>query len=170
MPANTPLLCIVGKSKSGKTTLLEKLIPELKRRGYRVATIKHHSHPEFEIDQPGKDTWRYAQAGSDVVILSAPGKIASIQKLDRELSLDEIYKRLPEVDIIQTEGYKSARKPSLEVVRAERGLDLISDPEQLLAVVTDTRLENDDQQLDINDIGKIADFVELWINSQTLNE
>jgi molybdopterin-guanine dinucleotide biosynthesis protein B len=170
MAANPPLLSIVGKSKGGKTTLLEKLIPELKRRGYRVATIKHHSHKEFEIDQPGKDTWRYARAGSDVVILSSPGKIASIQKLERELSLDEICELLPEVDIILTEGYKSAGKPSLEVMRAERGLDLISDPRQLLAIVTDTRLENDSFQMDINDVGQIADFVEGWIQSHTLSE
>lgn len=71
-----PIICVVGRSKSGKTTLLEKLIPELKRRGYRVATIKHHSHPGFEIDVPGKDTWRHAQAGSDHVIISAPDKVA----------------------------------------------------------------------------------------------
>ena len=164
--SNTPLLSIVGKSKSGKTTLLEKLIPELKRRNFRVATIKHHSRPGFEIDQPGKDTWRYAQAGSNVVILAAPDKIASIQKLDRELSLDEISSRVLDMDIILTEGYKSAGKPSIEVVRAERSMDLICDPEQLLAVATDTPLEIDKPQFDINNVEKIVDFIEWWIRSQ----
>ena len=82
-----PILSIVGKSGSGKTTLLEKLIAELKRRGYRVATIKHHAHPGFEIDQPGKDTWRHAQAGSDHVVIAAPDKIASIRRLERDNQL-----------------------------------------------------------------------------------
>ena len=100
-----PILSIIGKSGCGKTTLLEKLIAELKRRGYRVATIKHHSHPGFEIDQPGKDTWRHAQAGSDHVIIAAPDKIASIRRLSRPLTLDEIAAEIREVDIILTEGF-----------------------------------------------------------------
>ncbi|MCU0489929.1 MAG: molybdopterin-guanine dinucleotide biosynthesis protein B, partial [Anaerolineales bacterium] len=74
-----PILSIIGKSNSGKTTLLEKLIPELRQRGYRVATIKHHAHAGFEIDQPGKDTWRHAQAGSQVVVITAPDKLALIE-------------------------------------------------------------------------------------------
>ena len=166
MSGKTPLLTIIGKSNSGKTTFLEKLIPELKKRGYRVATIKHHSHPGFEIDQPGKDSWRYAQAGSDVVILASPGKLASIQKLEGELSLDEIARRVHEVDIILTEGYKSAGKPSIEICRAERGLELISDPNQLLAVVSDTQLEIDRPQFDIDDVSGVADFIEEWIRTQ----
>jgi len=70
-----PVVSIVGKSNSGKTTLLEKLIPELKRRGYRVATVKHDTHG-FEIDRPGKDTWRLAQAGADAVVISSGDKLA----------------------------------------------------------------------------------------------
>ena len=79
--AAIPVVCLVGRSGVGKTTLLEKLIPELKRRGYRVATVKHHSRPGFEIDRPGKDTWRHAQAGSDHVIIAAPDRVASIRRL-----------------------------------------------------------------------------------------
>ena len=155
-----PILCIVGKSHSGKTTLLEKLIPELKRRGYRVATIKHHTHPGFEIDQPGKDTWRHAQAGSDHVVIAAPDKIASIQRLERELSLDEITARIQDVDLILTEGFKRAGKLALEVVRAENGLQLICDPEQLFAVASDTPLETDAPQFDLEDISPIAGLIE----------
>ena len=132
-----PILSLTGKSKSGKTTLIEKLIPELKRRGYRIATIKHHSHPGFEIDVPGKDTWRHARAGSDHVIIAAPDKIASIRKLDRELSLDEITAEISDVDIIITEGYKRAGKPAIEVVRSESGKDLVADLDQLIAVASD---------------------------------
>jgi molybdopterin-guanine dinucleotide biosynthesis protein B len=155
----TPILSIVGKSGSGKTTLLEKLIAELKRRGYRVATIKHHAHPGFEIDHPGKDTWRHAQAGSDHVVIAAPDKIASIRRLERELSLDEIAATITDVDIILTDGFKRAGKPALEVVRAENGLELVSAPEALVAVATDTRLAVAVLQFDLDETVKIADWI-----------
>jgi molybdopterin-guanine dinucleotide biosynthesis protein B len=155
-----PIISFVGKSGVGKTTLLEKLIPELKRRGYRLATIKRHSHPGAEIDQPGKDTWRHSRAGSDLVILAAPDKIASIRLLERELSLDEIAAGIQDVDLILTEGFKRAGKPAVEVVRAEVGLDLICAPPQLVAVATDAPLKAGVPQFDLNDAAAIADFLE----------
>jgi len=160
-----PILSIIGKSGSGKTVLLEKIIPELKRRGYRVATIKHHFHSGFEIDIPGKDTWRHARAGSDQVIIAGPDRIASIRLLERELTLDEIVERLiapgiPTVDIILTEGFKRAGKPALEVVRLKNGLDLISSAGQLAAVATDTHLQLAVPQFDLDDATQIVDFIE----------
>ena len=89
--SGTPIVCVGGRGKTGKTgktTLLEKLIPELKRRSYRVATIKRHSHSGLEFDVPGKDSWRHAQAGSDHVVVAGPDKLASVRKLERELTLD----------------------------------------------------------------------------------
>ncbi len=157
---STPVLSIIGKSKSGKTTLIEKLIRELKRRGYRVGTVKHHFHPGFEIDQPGKDTWRHAQAGSDVVVLAAPDKIATIRRLERELELDEIIESIPDVDILITEGYKRAGKPAIEVVRQANGLELISDPAQLIAVASDAQIAVVVPCFDWNDVSGIADFIE----------
>jgi molybdopterin-guanine dinucleotide biosynthesis protein B len=154
-----PILSIVGKSESGKTTLLEKLIPELKRRRFRIATIKHHFHPGFEIDHPGKDTWRHARAGSDQVIIASPDKIASIKRLDRELSLDEIVSQIRDVDIIFTEGYKRAGKPAIEVIRANNGLELICEPEQLIAIASDTPLDMNIPQFEINDAPGIVDFI-----------
>jgi molybdopterin-guanine dinucleotide biosynthesis protein B len=156
---SVPILSIVGKSGSGKTTLLEKLIPELKRRGYRVGTIKHHAHPGFEIDHPGKDTWKHAQAGSDHVIIAAPDKIASIRRLERELSLDEITAAMTEVDIILTDGFKRGGKPCLEVVRRERGVELVSEPGRLTAVVTDTPLAVEVPQFGLDETGKIVDWL-----------
>lgn len=156
-----PIISIVGKSNSGKTTLLEKLIPEMKRRGYRLATIKHHTHPGFEIDQPGKDTWRHAQAGSDHVIIAAPDKIASIRRLKHELNLDEIAAQVTDVDLILTEGYKRAGKPAIEVVRLANGLELVSQPPQLIAIASDTRLDTTLPLFDLEDAAGIADFIEL---------
>lgn len=154
-----PILSIVGKSGSGKTTLLEKLIAELKRRGYRVATIKHHAHPGFEIDQPGKDTWRHAQAGSDHVVIAAPDKIASIRRLEHELTLDEIAATIIDVDIILTDGFKRAGKPALEVARAENGMDLVSERDKLVAVATDGQLAVAVPQFGLDDIARIVDWV-----------
>lgn len=153
------LLSIVGKSGSGKTTLLEKLIPALKRRGLRVGTIKHHAHTGFEIDQPGKDTWRHAQAGSDHVVIAAPDKIASIRRLSAPLSVTEIAAGMGDVDIIITEGFKRAGLSAVEVLRAANGLEFVSDPAQLRAVAADVPLAVDVPQFDLNDAEGLADWI-----------
>jgi molybdopterin-guanine dinucleotide biosynthesis protein B len=156
-----PIICIVGRSGAGKTTLLERLIPELKRRGYRVATIKHHVHPGFEIDQPGKDSWRHARAGSDHVLLVASDKVASIRRVDREPTLDEIAAAIHDVDIILAEGFKWEAKPKIEVLRAARSLKLVFPPEELLAVVSDMTLPlRDIPRFELDDVPGLADLIE----------
>ena len=159
-----PILSIVGRSGSGKTTLLENIIVELKRRGYRLATIKHHAHSGFEIDQPGKDTWRHARAGSDLVIIAAPDKMATIRTLEHELTLDEIAAGIDGVDIILTEGYKRAGKPALEVVRAEVSTKPICNPDQLVALATDTELDTEVPQFHLQDVNQIVDFITSQLN------
>jgi len=111
-----PIISVVGRSNSGKTTLIEKLIPELKKKGYRIATIKHHTH-DFEIDQPGKDTWKHYHAGSDVVMLASSFKLAIIENIPKELTLEELAEKAPTVDLIITEGYKKKKQPKIEVIR-----------------------------------------------------
>jgi len=154
-----PVLSIIGKSKSGKTTLMEKIIRSLKQRGYHVGTIKHHSHPGFEVDQPGKDTWRHAQAGSDHVVIAAPDKIASIRLLNEELTLDEIAAGMQDVDLIITEGFKRAGKPAIEVVRAPRSQEIMGDPTHLIALATNISLPLDLPQFDLDDVAGITDFI-----------
>lgn len=160
MPPPVPLVTIIGTSRAGKTTLLEKLIAELKRRGYRVGTIKHHSHRGFEIDHEGKDSWRHARAGSEHVVIASPDRIASYRSLERELSLDEIAGAMVEMDIILAEGYMQAGKPTIQVVRAANGLALIGSPEQCLAFATDARLDVDTPCYDLNDTVGLADLLE----------
>lgn len=131
-----PVISIVGKSNVGKTTLIEKLLKELKTRGYKVATVKHDVHG-FAIDIPGKDTWRHSEAGADVVVISSPQKVAMITKVEQELTLDQVIERISGVDLIITEGYKRSDKPKIEVFR--RGIydELLCSPEELIAIATD---------------------------------
>ncbi len=158
--AGVPVVSVVGRSNVGKTTLLEKLIAELKRRGYRVATIKHDVHG-FEIDRPGKDTWRHAQAGSDVVVLAGPDRLALIARTGGELPLDEIVARLPlAVDIVLTEGYKHGDRAKIEVARAACGRELLCRGEELLALATDeAHPEVRVPQYSLDDASGLADLL-----------
>lgn len=164
-----PIISIVGRSDVGKTTLLEKLIPELKRRGYRVATVKHHAHPGFDIDQPGKDTWRHALAGSDHVVIAAPDKVASIRRVDREPTLDEIAAGIHDVDIILTEGYKRTGKLKIEVIRSALSRESICTAQELIAIASDVRLGLDVPQFDLDDAAGLVDLIEqrFLLNSST---
>jgi molybdopterin-guanine dinucleotide biosynthesis protein B len=101
-----PIISIVGKSDSGKTTLIEKLVPELTRRGYRIATVKHDVHG-FEVDREGKDSWRHKQAGAHTVVISSPKKVALIRDVEKDMTLEEIREKLiQDVDLILSEEYK----------------------------------------------------------------
>ena len=157
-----PVITIIGKSGSGKTTLLEKLIAELSGRGHAVGTVKHHSHAGFDIDIPGKDSWRHAQAGSQHVVIAAPDKIASYRQLERELELDEITASMTDVDMILVEGYKQSNKPSIEVGRSANSLDMIGSPEQRIALATDASIAVDVPIFQLDDYHEIADFIEVY--------
>ena len=155
-----PVVSVVGRSNVGKTTFLEKLIRELKRRGYRVGTIKHYEH-DFDIDVPGKDSWRHAQAGSDVTVISSPQKMALIRRLEAELSLDEIITAMPPVDIVLTEGYKREHKPKIEVYSGTTPQELLSAEQELLALVTDQPLDGvSAPQFRFHDAAGVADLLE----------
>ena len=154
-----PVVSIVGRSNVGKTTFLEKLIRELKRRGYRVGTIKHYRH-DFDIDQPGKDSWRHAQAGSDVAVISGPHKMALVRRLDAELAVDEIVAAMPQVDIVLTEGYKHGDKPKIEVSRRAAGGELLCNEQELIAIVTDQSFALQVPQFGLDDASGVADLLE----------
>ena len=150
-PETTPIITFVGKSGTGKTTFLEQLIPVLKGRGLRLAGLKHDAH-HFEMDKPGKDTYRFTASGADVVTISNPEKFAMIERPQQELSVADIVSRLPQVDIVLTEGYKKSHYPKIEIHRAELCRPLIAAPEELLAIMTDEALDSPALQLDLGDI------------------
>jgi len=156
-----PIISIVGKSDSGKTTLIEKLVPELTRRGYRVATVKHDVHG-FEVDREGKDSWRHKQAGAHAVVISSPSKVALIRDVEKDLTLDEIREKLiPDVDLILSEGYKKDVQPKIEVFRKEKHKELLSNKEDhLVAIVSNQKFDIDVPCFDLEDRKGLADFVE----------
>ena len=159
--SKTPVLCIVGQSGSGKTTYIERLIPELKKRGYRLAVIKHPPH-DFDVDVEGKDSWRYMQAGSDAAVVSAPHKIALTKYVDHDLSPDELVDFVGDgLDIVIIEGFKKSDAPKIEVHRAALGKELACAARDLIAIATDEKLDVPVDQYDLNDISAIADFIEV---------
>ena len=156
----SPVVSIVGKTGSGKTKLIEKLIPEFKRRGYRVATVKH-SPAGMEVDKQGKDSWRFAQAGSDAVAVSSPDKLACIKKVDHDSSIEEIQHLIGnDFDLVLLEGFKKAKAPKIEVHRKETGTDLVCPVELLSAIVSDELLDSNVPQFPLGDTRAVADFIE----------
>ena len=154
-----PVVSIVGKSKSGKTTLIEKLIRELKSRGYRVATIKH-SPQGIDFDGSGKDSWRHIQAGSEATAVSSLDKIVLIKPVVQESNIDEVASLLGEdYDIILAEGFKQGSAPKIEVHRKDTGSTLKGLKKQI-AIVTDEPLETKTRQFSPDGIKDIADLLE----------
>lgn len=156
----TPVVSVIGNSGAGKTTFLEKLVPVLRARGYRVACIKHDVH-NFDIDHPGKDTWRLARAGSDIVMIASPKKMALIANVNEEPTLPELVAMLAQrADIVLTEGYRSAATLKIEVSRQAAGSQLVAAPDQMLALVTDQEFALAVPQFGLDDAEGVADLLE----------
>ncbi len=153
------LVAIVGKSDSGKTTLVEKVVPELVRLGLRVGTVKHDAH-SFEIDHPGKDSWRHGQAGAEAYVIASPERLAYIAKLDDELELVDIARRFYEgFDIVVAEGYKRTAPYRVELFRAGAGhTEPLCAPGEAIALVTDADLEHE-HTFGLEDAAGLAAFL-----------
>lgn len=156
-----PIICIVGASNSGKTTFLEKLIPELSRRGYRVGTVKHDVHG-FEMDREGKDTWKHRKAGAQTIAISSPLQVASIRRTEAEMDLAELAGRYFWLeDILITEGFKRSHFPKIEVFRsAIEAAPICGKEDNLISIVTDEAIEADVPLFRFDEVAKVADFIE----------
>ena len=156
------VLGIVGWSGSGKTTLLKKLIPFLTGRGVRVATLKH-AHHEFDVDQPGKDSYEHRYAGACEVIVSSARRWVQMHEVegDAEATLAELLGKVSACDLILVEGYKTERHPKLEVFReAARNAPLHPCDRCIVAIASDRSFPNAAiPVVDLNDVAAIADLV-----------
>ena len=150
-----------GWSGSGKTTLIERLIPELLAGGLRVSLIKH-AHHDFDIDQPGKDSWRHRQAGASEVLISSGKRWALMHELRgvEEPSLEAHLARLSACDLVLVEGFKREAIPKLEIHRPSVGKPLLypEDP-HIVAVASDSALNTHLPCFDLNDVAGIANFI-----------
>lgn len=151
-----PVVSFAAWSGTGKTTYLEKLVAELKRRGLRVAVLKHDAH-EFEEDKPGKDSWRFTRAGADVTIVASATHAAILE--NRPVSAEELVRRVTGVDLILTEGYKHGPWPKVGVCRAATGKGLPLPAEECLALVTDVPLSAAVPQFPLDDPAPMAEFL-----------
>jgi len=162
-----PLIAIVGKSGSGKTVIMEKLIAEFKARGYRVGAVKH-AHQMVELDAPGKDSWRYSQAGSDASVVSSPSRITIFKSLDREPSLEETALLLGDgYDLILAEGFKKSRVPKIEVFATSNAAEMVCAEAELAAVISDEALPLKIPRFGREQVKEIADFIEKELLART---
>ena len=132
----TPVICIVGKSKSAKSMLMTGLIKELKNHGLRVGALKYHKHGDFEMDVEGKDTWKYAKAGADTVAIASPVKFALIKAVEGEMKIDEICdKYFTDSDIVLADGFTLSDKPRIIVADSDEEASIFKRDCLVIAIV-----------------------------------
>jgi molybdopterin-guanine dinucleotide biosynthesis protein B len=155
-----PIVIIAGRSGSGKTTLIERLIPELKKGGLRVGSIKHHKEGDFDIDHPGKDSWRHKKAGAEKTVISSPTRIGLVMDVDHDYRPDELIDFFHEMDIVLVEGHKEEAMPKVEIFRPELHDSplFLKDP-GLIAVMTNSPLETKVPVLGLDDVTGLADLL-----------
>ena len=156
---------VTGWKNSGKTGLMERLITEFTARGLTVSSIKH-AHHSFDIDHPGRDSYRHRDAGARQVLLASRNRWALMHELrdEDEPSLGDLLKQLSPVDLVLIEGYKRDRHPKIEAHRKETGQPLIApEDETIVAVASDTSVAVDRPVLDLNDTASIANFIAQYL-------
>ncbi len=154
-----PILSFVGRSNSGKTTLIERVIPELVRAGYKVATVKHAGHG-FNLDTEGKDSWRHKRAGASSVVVLSKGSMAMFADVSDQISVEEVRDRFLDrsYDLIIAEGWKHENYPKIVVIREEIGEISIS-REGLLAVVSDKPVDLSVPLFGLDDVVGVAALI-----------
>jgi molybdopterin-guanine dinucleotide biosynthesis protein B len=154
-----PIVCFVGKSNSGKTTFIERVIPELVRAGYKVATVKHAGHG-FDLDTEGKDSWRHKQAGASSVVILSKGSMAMFADVSDQMKVEDVRDRFLDdtYDLVIAEGWKNEGYPKIVIVREQIGEIPIS-REGLLAIVSDKPIDLNVPAFDLNDVSGVANLI-----------
>jgi len=162
------VVSIVAKSGTVKTTLLEALLPALKARGLQVGVLKHHSHVS-SFDTPGKDTYRFAEAGADVVVGASPVQVAIFRRQNASADLDAVIEEsFDGMDLVLVEGYRRGTYPKIEVHRADRSTELLCRPDEMLALVTDRSWDLPVEQFDLDDHDRLVDLLVRYVGDSTL--
>jgi molybdopterin-guanine dinucleotide biosynthesis protein B len=159
-----------GWSGAGKTTLLTRVIPHLREQGLRVSVIKH-AHHTFDVDVPGKDSWRHREAGAEEVLVSSGNRWALMHELcgAREPRLPELLKKMSRVDLVVVEGYKNEPHRKIEVYRAANGKPfLFPDDAGVVGIVSDVAVETALPTAHLDDIPAVAAM--LWRSAISLDE
>ena len=152
---------VTGWKNNGKTKLVERLVTEMTGRGLSISTIKH-AHHAFDVDHPGRDSYRHRQAGAQEVLVGSGARWALIHELRGadEPTLDDLLARLSPCDLVLIEGYKRSPHPKVEAHRTAAAQALIAEGDDTIRLIaTDTPLEIDRPQLGLDDIPAIADFI-----------
>jgi molybdopterin-guanine dinucleotide biosynthesis protein B len=166
--AHPAIVSVVAKSKTGKTTLLEALIPYLKVSGLTIGVLKHHSHLS-SFDTPGKDTHRLAEAGADIVVGASPVQVATFRRENASDDLEAVITRhLAGTDLILTEGYKRGPYPKIEIHRSARSDELLCSPEELIALATDRVWPLPVPQFELDDAAGLSAFLIKWLPTKTV--
>ena len=154
-----PILCFVGRSNSGKTTLIERVIPELVRAGYKVATVKHAGHG-FDLDTEGKDSWRHKRAGASSVMVLSKASMAMFADVSDQMNVEDVRDRFLDrtYDLIIAEGWKHESYPKIVVVREQIGEIPVS-TEGLLAVVSDKAVDLSVPLFGLDDVAGVAALI-----------
>lgn len=172
MKYTIPVLGFAAFSGTGKTTLLEKLIPQLDEAGLRIGMIKH-AHHNFDVDQPGKDSYRLRKAGARQMLIASSRRQALMteNESEQEPRLDELLTRLDvdAIDLVLVEGFKHVSFPKIELHREELGKPLLHpDDPDIIALASDQPDSNGPlPALDINDLDGIAAFIQAWLDTNT---
>jgi molybdopterin-guanine dinucleotide biosynthesis protein MobB len=153
-----PVISLVGYSNSGKTKVMENLIRILKRKGYKVAAIKHAAHG-YTMDSPGTDSWHYAEAGADKVVIVGPGSYTIHEFYEDNKSLQEVLGKIKEVDIVLVEGFKGESGLKIEIYRQGYSSGRIDLGGNLVAVVSDISLSGDIPCFSFDQLEGLADFI-----------
>lgn len=154
-----PIVCFVGRSNSGKTTFIERVIPELVRAGYKVATVKHAGHG-FDLDTEGKDSWRHKQAGASSVVVLSKGSMAMFADVSDQMKVEDVRERFLDdsYDLIIAEGWKHEGYPKIVIIREQVG-EIPVMPEGLLAIVSDKPVDAAVPVFDLNDVPGVVDLL-----------
>lgn len=163
MVSDIPIISIVAFSGTGKTTFLERLIPVLKKRGLRLAVMKHDAH-DFQVDREGKDSWRMTRAGADVTVLTN-GQHAVLFE-NRPVEDARILEQIRDVDLILTEGYKHGPWKKIALYRRELGKTFPCPIEECMAVVSDTAINVPVPCYSFESVEKVADLIEEEIQNE----